>query len=142
MAKKKFKKWTVVPTRKKRGSYEGLGLQTGNIIESMPTTSFGGAVGAALGSGHAGNLRVSYEQAACTCGGENANCFKCDGTGFYTKQMVQDPSKLPPDPPNSRLRTKNQTPTESTFSNDSRGGDYGIREQGRYGSNPLYDDHE
>lgn len=117
-------------------------LQSGKIGENIPTTSFGTAVGTALGKTTQGQLAISYEKAVCSCGGENENCFKCDGTGFYTKKVVQDSSKLTSIAPNSRLGLKNRTPSESTFANDSRGGEYGIRERGRFSSGPLHDDHD
>ena len=132
----------MVKKRKTRDRFAKLNLQCGKIVENLPTTSFGAAVGTSLGKGNKGKLAVNYEKAVCSCDGENENCFKCDGTGFYTKQIVQETSILPPVPLNSGLRSKNQSPSESSFSNDARGGDYGIRERGRYGSNPLYDDHE
>jgi hypothetical protein len=128
--------------RKKSARFTSLNFQSGKVVENLPTTSFGAAVGTSLGKSSQGQLVIDYVKAACSCGGENENCFKCDGTGFYTRQVVQDTSKLPPALPNSRLRTKNQTSSESTFSNDSRGGEYGIREWGRFGSAPLHDDHE
>jgi hypothetical protein len=129
--------------KKRKSRYFAIsGLQSGKVVKSLPTTSMGTAVGTSLGKSSEGHLAITYEKALCSCAGENENCFRCDGTGFYTKQIVQDISKLPPALPNSGLRTKNQTPAESTFSNDSRGGDYGIRERGRFGSGPLHDDHE
>jgi hypothetical protein len=30
-----------------------------------------------------------YEIASCTCGGENENCYKCDGTGYYRKIIIE-----------------------------------------------------
>lgn len=128
--------------KQKRERFQSRKFQLGKVVENLPTTSFGTAVGTSLGRSTQGQLAITYEKAVCSCGGENENCFKCDGTGFYTRQVVEDTSKLPPPLPNGRLRTKNQTYAESTFSNDSRGGEYGIRERGRYGSGPLHDDHE
>jgi hypothetical protein len=117
-----------------------LSHQTGNVVEHVPTTSFGAAVGTYLGASTSGQQAVTYEKASCSCGGENENCFKCDGTGFYTKQVVEHSEDLRP--PLSKLRNTGSVLAESSFSNDARGGEYGIRERGRYGSNPLHDDHE
>lgn len=128
--------------RRKGQRPPNLNFQSGNVVENLPTTSFGAEIGSSLGKATKGKLAINYEKASCSCGGENENCFKCDGTGFYTKQVVQESSRTLPVPRNSNLRSKNQQLSESSFSNDSRGGDYGIRECGRYGSIPLYDDHE
>lgn len=126
--------------KKNRGRKSGK-FQSGRIVESLPMTSFGTEVGTTLGKATKGQLAITYEQASCSCGGENEKCFRCDGTGYYTKKVVptsaNSSSSL-----HSNLRLKNQASAESSFSNDARGGDYGIRERGRYGSNPLYDDHD
>lgn len=127
--------------RRKGQRQPNFKFQSGNIVENLPSTSFGADVGTPLGKSSKGQLAITYEQASCSCGGENEKCFRCDGTGYYTKQVVP-PSANSPSSAHSNLRIKNQPPTESSFSNDSRGGDYGIRERGKYGSNPLYDDHE
>lgn len=127
--------------RRKGKKQTGSNLQKGSIVKHVPTTSFGAEVGTPLGKSTVGKLAITFEQAACSCGGENENCFRCDGTGFYAKQVVPT-SANSPSSVHGNLRLKNQPPTESSFSNDARGGDYGIRERGRYGSNPLYDDHE
>ncbi|MGJ7553316.1 hypothetical protein ACSFBI_04935 [Variovorax sp. RB3P1] len=128
--------------RRKKGQRRSIEkFQSGSIVENLPSTSFGAEIGTPLGKSTKGQLAITYEQAACSCGGENEKCFRCDGTGFYTKQVVPT-SANSPSSVHSNLRLKNQPPTESSFSNDARGGDYGIRERGRYGSNPLYDDHE
>lgn len=122
--------------------FKSRNFQSGNVVENLPLASWGTAIGATLEKRRQGQLVIVFEKAVCSCGGENENCYRCDGTGFYVKKVMQDTSKLPPVSPNSRLRTRNQAPAESTFSNDARGGEYGIREQGRYGSSPLHDDHE
>ena len=126
--------------KKSRGRSSG-NFQSGSIVENLPMTSFGTEVGTPLGKATKGQLAITYEQAACSCGGENEKCFRCDGTGYYTKQVVP-PSANSPSSMHSNLRLKNQASAESSFSNDARGGDYGIRERGRFGSNPLYDDHD
>lgn len=44
---------------------------------------------------------MSFGRLSCSCGGENANCYRCDGTGFYT------PSRDTPSPPRTdELRPK------------------------------------
>lgn len=128
--------------KSKQKPFTSSNLQSGNVVENLPFTSLGTAVGTSLGKLRRGQLVINYEKAECSCGGENENCYRCDGTGVYVRKVMQDSSKLPPALPNSGLRTKNRSPAESTFSNDSRGGDYGIRERGRFGSGPLHDDHE
>ena len=78
-------------------------------------------------------------EAKCSCDGENENCFRCNGTGFYKSRIVTNIEEC-----RDRIqeKTKNNTNStqESQFSNDQRGGIYGIREHGRYSSNPLYEE--
>lgn len=68
----------------------------------------------------------------CSCRGENNNCYKCSGTGYYRKKLIlgaassSSPSAVVARP-------------LAGFSSDSRGGIYGIREQGRFDSRPDYD---
>lgn len=81
---------------------------------------------------------VSIE-AKCSCEGENENCFRCNGTGFYMSQIVTNIEACQDKIQKNRTHQKNPTP-KNQFSNDSRGGIYGIREQGRYLSNPLHED--
>lgn len=80
---------------------------------------------------------VVLVQSACSCGGENANCFKCFGTGFYEKKEVLE-LQLPLTTKSVPART-DRLPT--AFSADARGGGYAIRESGRFLSNPLHDDY-
>ncbi len=70
----------------------------------------------------------------CSCRGENQNCFRCDGTGFYERAIVSYTS------PNNLQNSS--TRQEVTFSIDSRGGKYSIRENGRFESSPLEDDYD
>ncbi len=130
----------MVKRKKSRGRTSEK-FQSESIFENLPITSFGTEVGTSLGKATKGQLAITYEQASCSCDGENENCFRCDGTGYYTKQVVPNSANSPASILSS-LRQRNQAATESSFSNDARGGDYGIRERGRYGSNPLYDDHD
>jgi hypothetical protein len=67
----------------------------------------------------------------CSCGGENSNCYKCSGTGYYRKKLV--PGAVLTTPVIADARPL------AGFSSDARGGIYGIREQGRFDSRPDYD---
>jgi hypothetical protein len=75
----------------------------------------------------------------CSCLGNNQSCFKCDGTGYCEVELA--PEALLDRVDTLRARTREAQP-EVHFSGDPRGGEpYGIRERGRFGSNPLHDDH-
>lgn len=127
--------------RKKRKINASLGLQSGSVEENLPSTSFGTEVGTLLGKSRKGQLAITYAQASCSCGGENQKCFRCNGTGFYTRQVVPlVPSATTP--LSSKLRSNNQPASEASFSNDYRGDAFGIRERGRFSSSPLYDDYD
>jgi hypothetical protein len=84
-------------------------------------------------------IKTTSVNAECTCNGENEKCFKCHGTGFYQRTFVENMSEC-----HDRVQEKNAYGTgsnqETQFSNDQRGGTYGIREQGRFSSNPLYEE--
>lgn len=67
----------------------------------------------------------------CSCGGENGNCYKCSGTGYYRKRLAPGAILNSPVAVDAR--------PFAGFSSDSRGGIYGIREQGRFDSRPDYD---
>jgi hypothetical protein len=95
-------------------------------------------VGTSLGVVQKAGLVINYEPAACSCGGENPNCCKCDGTGVYRRETVLGYANGPPPPPAVRRRAGDAR-SESTFSNDPRGDQRGIREEGRFESNPHYD---
>ena len=127
--------------RKKSRRRVSKKFQSGNIVKHLPIANFGTEVGTHLGKVTVGQLAITYEQASCSCGGENEKCFRCDGTGYYTKQVVST-SVNSPSSILRNIRLNNQASTEISFSNDARGGEYGIREQGRFGSNPLHDDHD
>lgn len=76
----------------------------------------------------------------CTCGGENENCYRCYGSGFFEKQVnADDPTQS-----SSYNRVTPQYGTTSTvanFASDSRGIPYTIRERGRFDSSPVEDDY-
>lgn len=99
--------------------------------------------GKTLGKSEKAGMTIRYEVARCSCQGENENCFKCDGTGYYRREVVEqyrhmDENKLRGQ---SYFNQRNSN-GEYRFSNDQRGGEYGIREVGRFSSNPLHDDHD
>jgi hypothetical protein len=95
-------------------------------------------VGHTIVAGHFVNHVISE----CTCGGENPNCFKCDGTGYSLIERIGNEVPLRINKKNKRTKSiKRPVPIEASFSNDSRGGTYAIREQGRFLSNPEHDDY-
>lgn len=77
--------------------------------------------------------------AQCSCKGENENCFKCNGTGFYKRKIITNIEECQ-DRVQEKTIYKSNSIQESQFSNDSRGDIYGIRESGRYSSNPLHEE--
>lgn len=83
-----------------------------------------------LASGSSSTFNES-KMSPCSCGGENSNCYKCSGTGYYRKKLV--PGAVLASPVIADARPL------AGFSSDSRGGIYGIREQGRFDSRPDYD---
>ena len=126
--------------KRKRLKFEVLqGMQSGRVVDSVPAPSLYADEGTVLGREVAGRLEVHYEQAACPCGGVNDRCSRCDGTGFYAKTVVDTDLRRAPTSGTQRLIG---AASESTFSNDSKGGSYGIRERGRFESNPLHDDYD
>lgn len=80
--------------------------------------------------------KLTIVRAPCSCGGENENCFKCYGTGFYDKELTENAAK-------SLVASSNKEKAADlgTFASDSRGGDYSVREAGKFSSLPLYDDY-
>lgn len=84
-------------------------------------------------------INIFTENEECSCGGENEKCFRCGGSGFYIKTAAPVSKNKTM---NYSLKTNYKNAKESNFSNDPRGDFYGIRENGRFNSNPLYDDHE
>lgn len=74
----------------------------------------------------------------CSCSGLNENCFKCGGLGLYPFHQTDME-----DTPASPLRRISGGPQQiSSYSNDSRGDNWAIRETGNFGSTPLHDDHD
>lgn len=123
----------------------GLVQTHGSVRMPRPTPSLG-ALSRAEGTtrtevGPSGRM-IKKLIVQCSCGGENANCFKCDGTGYCETEIASDfGAQVPTDP--LRSRSKVSGTAETHFSGDERGGGtYGIRERGRFGSNPLHDDHD
>jgi len=86
---------------------------------------------------HQKKTKTKLIRAACTCGGENENCFKCFGTGFYDKEILVTP---PFDSSNTRSSSAKKPSGLGSFASDSRGHNYSIREGGRFSSFPLHDD--
>lgn len=84
-------------------------------------------------------IKTSSIESKCSCGGENENCFKCNGTGIYTKKIVSNIEECHHAIQEKQARAINSN-EESKFSNDQRGGIYGIRERGRFSSNPLHEE--
>ena len=82
---------------------------------------------------HEGTASASAVAAKCSCNGENSNCFKCNGSGYYERKLAPGAQAFEQVP---------QTQTEVRFSNDPRGGIFGIRENGRFASLPLADDYD
>lgn len=71
----------------------------------------------------------------CSCNGDNPNCFRCDGRGYYERAATPSAPAKP------------MTPTSAAKSivrheHDSRGGNFALRENGRFLSNPEYDNHD
>ena len=85
------------------------------------------------------NAKFVYEVRQCSCAGCNEKCFRCDGTGVYRAKVVVDLEKLSKKIDQKKYFWKSGA-LEVQFSNDMRGGDYGIREQGRFSSLPLRED--
>lgn len=132
MAKRKRARFSVTKT-----------LQRGNVVANVPSVSMGAANGAVLGSARKSGMQVHFEKAECPCKGENERCSRCDGTGFYVKEVVDQFLTTPSTPwVDHSARKGGSTTQEVSLSNDARGDDYSVRERGRYGSNPLHDDHD
>jgi hypothetical protein len=137
MAKRKKKKSPV-----KLSNLQNMNDDNSPQLGSLGETSLN--EGKILGRMTKAGMTIRYESAPCTCGGENSNCFKCDGGGYYRREIVEKmkhESSVAVSNPRGR-RPQDFTESETRFSNDARGGEYGIRESGRFASNPLHDDHD
>ncbi len=117
-------------------------LQNGEVTENNPPPKFGEENGTVLKIEKINGVEIRHEQAICSCNGDNERCVRCDGTGYYSKKIVEQSNKSSP-----KFYIKNKThpsnpsdTQEAIFSNDFRGGNYGIRERGRFDSTPLHDD--
>lgn len=84
-------------------------------------------------------IKTISVEAPCSCKGENENCFKCTGTGFYKSKIITNIEDCQ-DRIQEKRNYQSTSIQESQFSNDPRGNNYGIRENGRYSSNPLYEE--
>lgn len=123
----------------------GIVQKRGTVWMPSPSPSLGaltrteGEIRTVVGPGGRMIKKVTIQ---CSCRGENSNCFKCDGTGYCEAEIVSEPSRPAPID-QVRSRNQNASQPETHFTGDGRGGEtYGIRERGRFGSNPLRDDHD
>ena len=119
-------------------------LQDGKITENEPSPKFGEENGVILKKEKNNQIKIRYEQALCSCNGNNERCMRCDGSGYYAKKIIEEYDKN-----SSRFYIRNKIEStnsigiqESNFSNDFRGDDYGIRECGKFSSSPLRDDYD
>ncbi len=78
---------------------------------------------------------------SCTCGGENERCFRCFGKGYY-EVSPQQAARMEPQR-DTKPGTKRHGPASgpASFASDDRGGSRGLREQGRFASEPAHDDY-
>lgn len=84
-------------------------------------------------------IDVIFVEKKCSCQGENENCFKCHGTGFTKARVLLNPDECK-DVIQQRVVYGGKSKLENSFSNDARGGIYGIRERGRFISNPDFEE--
>ena len=73
----------------------------------------------------------------CSCGGENSNCFKCDGIGYYEREVRLQDGVLVDTRSSFAAARCRANAQEVGFSGDALGGSYGIREHGRFASPPT-----
>lgn len=131
-------------TRKRKlrpSKFQSMAEDTSPQLRSLGETSAN--EGQVLGRQTKAGMTIRYENAACSCGGENANCFKCDGTGYYRREIVET-IDFDPTGKIAKFRSEivSRPKPEAHFSNDTRGGEYGLRERGRFASSPLHDDYD
>lgn len=77
-------------------------------------------------------IQEKTETIDCTCHGDNANCFRCDGRGFYERVASAFSKPVPVATGRSAEIVK--------YESDGRGGSYAVRESGRFLSNAEHDD--
>ncbi len=123
-------------TRERKLLISSNKLQHGDALISEASAPFGTEDGHFLKQSKSRGKTVRYEQATCSCGGNNERCSRCFGSGFYTRKILEEASDAP------RPSMESGIYKESSFSNDSRGGVFSVREVGRFSSNPLHDDHD
>ena len=63
-------------------------------------------------------------RAPYSCGGENENCYKCYGTGFYDKELTEDAAKSLVASGKKGKPKNGKTSNLGAFASDSRGADY------------------
>lgn len=119
-----------------------INLQHRQINEDNPSAKFGMTEGSILEVKYIMGVKVRYEYASCSCNGDNERCIRCDGTGFYVRKIIDESNHDKSYEKRIFKSSSSKATQESSFSNDYRGSDFGIREVGRFNSNPLYDDHE
>lgn len=76
---------------------------------------------------------VAMSNISCSCNGENSNCFRCDGRGYYERSASTGLAAASPARP-APLRK-----AIVRYEHDARGDAYAIRENGRFLSNAMHD---
>lgn len=112
-------------------------LQHGEINTFDISAPLGTKIGTVLKKSNENGREINYEQAECSCLGENERCNRCFGSGYYTKKIIEETNKKP-----IKEKAKTSNSIEVNFSNDMRGNSFSIRELGRFSSNPLHDDYD
>ncbi|MDO9225286.1 MAG: hypothetical protein Q8M09_18145 [Pseudomonadota bacterium] len=122
------------PSKSLVGRTEAPSLGIGDVVSHEGMT-----IGHTVVAGY----MVNFVATSCSCGGENPNCYKCDGTGYYVVERPGCEVVAHCEGKKKKRKSKKRVAsTEASFSNDARGGDYAIRENGRFLSNPLHDDYD
>jgi len=75
--------------------------------------------GKTLGKSEKAGMTIRYEVARCSCQGENENCFKCDGTGYYRREVVEQ----------YRHMDENKLRGQSYFNQRNSNGEYRFSER-------------
>ena len=143
MAKKRAKSINGMATPK---NLRGTARMSGDVVVPKPTLGLGALAageGAIAETLHLSGRVVRWQSVRCSCSGENEHCFKCDGTGYFQRELAAGVDVTHLDIPNLASKGLLKPGVESAYSKDSRGGDiYSIREAGRFASSPLRDDHD